>query len=106
QAKDVMLRAKSDAEREAKEIRREATGSERRIAQKEEAVTKRLESLTDRDRELQRREDEGKRRDEGIGKIRQEQEQLVESVRRKLEETAGLTRDEARRSLMDQMMEQ
>jgi ribonuclease Y len=38
--------------------------------------------------------------------LRQEQEQLVENVRRKLEETAGLTRDEARRSLMDQMTEQ
>ena len=106
QAKDVVLRAKSDAEREAKEIRREATGAERRIAQKEEAVTKRLESLTDRDRELQRREEEVKRRDEEAAKLRQEQEQLVENVRRKLEETAGLTRDEARRSLMDQMTEQ
>jgi len=106
QAKDVVLRAKGDAEREAKEIRREATGAERRIAQKEEAVTKRLETLTDRDRELQRREDEVKRRDEDIGKLRQEHEQIVENVRRKLEETAGLTRDEARRSLMDQMTEQ
>jgi len=106
QAKDVVLRAKGDAERETKEIRREATGAERRIAQKEEAVTKRLESLTERDRELQRREEEIKRRDEDVAKLRQEHEQIVESVRRKLEETAGLTRDEARRSLVDQMTEQ
>jgi len=106
QAKDVVLRAKTDAEREAKEIRREATGAERRVAQKEEAVTKRLETLTERDRELQRREEDVKRRDDEMAKLRQEQGQLVESVRRKLEETAGLTRDEARRSLMDQMTEQ
>jgi ribonuclease Y len=106
QAKEVVLRAKNDAEREAKEQRREAASAERRIAQKEEAVGKRLEALTERERELQRRDEETKRRDEEIAKLRVEQEKLVESVRKKLEETAGLTREEARRALVDQMTEE
>jgi ribonucrease Y len=106
QAKEIALRAKNDAEREAKEQRREMAGAERRIAQKEEAVGKRLESLTERERELQRREEDTKRRSEDVAKLRSEQESLLESVRRKLEETAGLTREEARRSLVEQMTEE
>jgi ribonuclease Y len=106
QAKEVVLRGKSDAEREAKEQRREITAAERRVAQKEEAATKRLEAFTERDRELQRREEDTKRREGELTRLRAEQEQLVEAVRKKLEDTAGLTREEARRDLVDQMTEQ
>src|SRR5204862_7850878 len=59
-----------------------------------------------RERDPQRREDDVKKRDDENGKLRQEHQELVEGARRKLEETAGLTRDEARRSLMDQMLEE
>src|SRR5262245_49093979 len=106
QAKEVALRAKNDAEREAKEQRREITAAERRTAQKEEAATKRLEGLSERDRELQRREDDIKRREGDVAKLRGEQEQLVETIRTKLEVTAGLTREEARRSLVEQMADE
>jgi ribonuclease Y len=106
QAKELLLRSKNEAEREAKEQRHEITAAERRVAQKEEAVTKRLEALTDRDREVQRKEEEAKRREGDVAKMRAEQEQLVEAVRKKLEDTAGLTRDEARRELVEQMTEE
>ena len=106
QAKELILRVRNDAEREAKEQRRDLQNTERRIAQKEEAVTKRLESATERERELQRREEAAKHREVSIEKLQAEQGELVEAVRRKLEETAGLTRDEARRSLVDQMTDE
>ena len=106
QAKELILRVRNDAEREAKEQRRDLQNTERRIAQKEEAVTKRLEGATERERELQRREDAAKQRELSIEKLQAEQGELVEAVRRKLEETAGLTRDEARRSLVDQMTDE
>jgi ribonuclease Y len=106
QAKEIALRAKNDAEREAKEQRREIGAAERRATQKEEAATKRLEGLTDRDRDLQRREDDVKRREGDVTKLRTEHTELVEAVRAKLEVTAGLTREEARRSLVDQMADE
>ena len=106
QAKEIALRAKNEAEREAKDQRREITAAERRAAQKEEAATKRLEGLSERDRDAQRREEDIKRREAEVGKLRSEQEQLVEAVRTKLEVTAGLTREEARRSLVEQMADE
>ncbi len=106
QAKEIALRAKNDAEREAKEQRREIAAAERRAAQKEEAATKRVEALTDRDRDLQRREDDVKRREGDVANLRMEHTELVEAVRVKLEATAGLTREEARRSLVEQMADE
>ena len=106
QAKEVVLRAKNDADREAKEQRRELTAAERRIAQKEETVTKRLEGAGERERDLQRREEDAKRREAEVTKLRADQEAVLESVRRKLEETAGLTREEAKRSLVEQMTDE
>jgi ribonuclease Y len=106
QAKDAVLRAKNEAEREGKEQRREAVAAERRVAQKEEAVTKRLESIGEREREIQRRDEEAKRREAEVTRLRTEQEALVENVRKRLEQTAGLTRDEARRELVEQMTEE
>jgi ribonuclease Y len=106
QAKEVVLRAKNDAEREAKEQRREIAVAERRVAQKEEAVTKRLEGLTEREREIQRRDDETKRRELEVARLQDEHERALEVVRKTLEDTAGLTRDEARRALVEQMTEE
>jgi ribonuclease Y len=106
QAKDAVLRAKNDAERTAKEQRGELTALEKRLEQKEEGLVRRLETITDRERELQRKEEETKRRAEEGAKLRAEQEALVDAVRRKLEETAGLTRDEARRELVEQMVDE
>ena len=106
QAKELVLRAKNEADHDAKEQRREIASVERRIAQKEEGVTKRLEAIGEREREIQRREEETKRRESDLGGLRGECEALVESVRRKLEDTAGLTRDEARRELVEQMTDE
>jgi ribonucrease Y len=106
QAKEIVLRAKNEAEREAKEQRREVAAAERRATQKEEAATKRLEGLTERERDVQRRDEELKRREGDVARLRGEQEQLVEAVRAKLEATAGLTREEARRSLVEQMADE
>ena len=106
QAKEIVLRVRNDAEREAKELRRDIQATERRVAQKEEAITKRLEDLAERDRDLQRRDESIKRREASIEKLQVEQEDLVETIRMKLEVTAGLTRDEARRSLVDQMTDE
>ncbi len=105
-AKELVLRARNDTEREAKELRNELVGAERRVVQKEEAATKRLEGLVERERELQRREEDSRRREGDVAKLQGEHEKLVEAVRKKLEETAGLTRDEARRALVDQMTEE
>jgi ribonuclease Y len=105
-AKDVILQAKNDAERDAREQRRELAAIEKRVAQKEEAVDRKSESLAGRETELAARDEALRERDRGIEAKRAEVSGLVDAVRRKLEETAGMTREEAKRSLVEQMAEE
>jgi ribonuclease Y len=105
-AKDLVIQAKADAEREAREQRRELGAMERRVAQKEETVDRKVESLETRERESAQREAACREREAAIESKRAEATALVDAVRRKLEETAGLTREEARRALVEQMTEE
>jgi len=105
-AKDILIQAKNERDMESREQRREMAALERRLAQKEEGMERRLEVLERREGELSSRE-ERQKQDEGLlAQQRQEQQQLIDQVRRKLEETAGLTREEARRALSDQMIDE
>jgi ribonuclease Y len=106
QAKDVVIQAKADAEREAREVRRDLGAVEKRVAQKEETVDRKAEQVAQREADVVRRDDGLKQRERALDQRRGEYDGLVESVRRKLEETAGMTRDEARRTLLEQMVEE
>jgi ribonucrease Y len=105
-AKDVVLQAKAEAERDAREQRRELAAMEKRVVQKEEAADRKVENLATRETDLSAREEALKERDRSIESTRASVTALVDAVRRKLEETAGMTRDEAKRSLVDQMTEE
>jgi ribonuclease Y len=106
QVKDLVLKAREEQERLAREHQRQLTADEKRIAQKEDGLTRRLDRLGAREEEIQRREAELGKRDEALRGEEARYTELIEGVRRKLEETAGLTRDEARRALMDEMTQQ
>jgi len=106
QVKDQVLKAREDQERLTREHQRQLAAEEKRVTQKEESLTRRLDRVTAREEELQRRDVDLGRRDEALKHEQERHGELIESVRRKLEETAGLTRDEARRALLDEMTQQ
>jgi ribonuclease Y len=106
QVKDLVLKAREEQERLTREHQRQLVADEKRVAQKEESLTRRLDRVTSREEELQRKDTELGRRDEVLKREQAQCTEVLESVRRKLEETAGLTRDEARRALLDEMTQQ
>jgi ribonuclease Y len=106
QVKDLVLKAREEQERLVREQQRQLAADEKRAAQKEETLTRRLDRLTSREEELQRRDADLGRRDEALKQEEARYGELLEGVRQKLEETAGLTRDEARRALLDEMTQQ
>jgi ribonuclease Y len=106
QAKDVLIQAKADWEREVREQRQELAAVERRMAQKEEGLERKSEALTQREAEVAKREDGARQRERDLEARRGEYERLVDAVREKLEQTAGMTREEAKRTLVEQMTEE
>ena len=106
QAKDSVLKEKGEFEREVRETRRELQNQEKRLINKEEGIDKRIESIEKRDNELARRENSLKSREKNIEEKAGECDRQVDEARKQLEQVAGMTREEAKKSLMDQMVEE
>jgi len=105
QAKDSILKERLDFEKEVRETRRELQNQEKRLIGKEEAIDKRIEAIEKRENELGRREASVKSREKTEEKGA-ECDRQVDEARRQLEQVAGMTREEAKRSLIDQMVEE
>ncbi len=106
QARDGILQAKLDFEKEVRETRRELQVLEKRLINKEESLDKRVETAEKREGELGKREAAVKLKEKAIEEKGGEYEHLVNEARRQLEQVAGLTREEAKKSLIDQMVEE
>ena len=106
QAKDTILQAKSEVEKEINERRKEIQQVERRLQGRDEALEKRSEALADREEGLNRREQSLKSKADSQQKKEQEYDRLIDQTRQKLEQIAGLSRDEAKQVLVDQMTEE
>ena len=106
QAKDSVLRGKADFEKEVREARRELQSQEKRLIGKEELIDKRVDSVDKREGELSRRENALKSREKAIEDQAVECARQVDQARRQLEQVAGMTREEAKKSLIDEMTEE
>jgi len=105
-AKDSVLRERAEFEKEVRETRRELQNQERRLIGKEEGLDKRIESLDKQQSELAKREQSLKARERNVEDKAAECDRHVDEARKQLEQVAGLTREEAKRSLIDQMLEE
>ncbi|HKF29065.1 MAG TPA: ribonuclease Y [Candidatus Binataceae bacterium] len=105
-AKDLVVGARADAESEVRDRRREMQQAETKLESREEAFEKRQEAFERREGDLNRRDQSLRAREKNFGEKEEERQKLVDEARTKLEAVAGLTREEAKRSLMDEMIGQ
>jgi ribonucrease Y len=106
QAKDSVLKERTEFEKEVREIRRELQNLEKRLISREEGFDKRAEAIDKRESELVRREQSLKSREKNIDDKAAECDRRVDEARRQLEQVAGMTREEAKKNLIDQMVEE
>jgi len=104
--KEVILQAKGEAERESRDRRRELQQLERRLTQREESLEKRAEQIEKREGDTAKREETLRQQERIVAEREQETNRLIDETRQQLERVAGLTRDEAKRSLIDQMVDE
>jgi ribonuclease Y len=106
QAKDRILQAKTDFENEIRETRRELQALEKRLVGKEESLDKRIEGAERRESEFARREQSFRNREKIVEEKQAQYERMADEAKQQLERVAGMTREEAKRSLVDQMVEE
>ena len=106
QAKDSILSERAEFEKEVRETKRELQNQEKRLISKEEGIEKRIDSLEKRETELARRDQSLKAREKNLDDRAAECDRQIDEARRQLEQVAGLTREEAKKNLIDQMVDE
>lgn len=96
EAKEEAHRMRTDVEREVKERRAEIQRSERRLIQKEESVDRKLENIEKREESITKHEQE-------ILEKKKELEGFLEKQVAELEKISGLTAEEAKALLLDEI---
>ncbi len=105
-AKETILQAKAEAEKESRERRRELQQLERRLGGREESIEKRAEQIEKREADTGKLESALRQREKVVEEREQQATRSVEEVRQQLERVAELTRDEAKRALIEQMADE
>lgn len=93
EAREEVNRLRQEAQKDIKERRNEIQRTERKLEQKEENLDKKIDRVT-------RKEDELKSKHEELDKRRAVLEETIQKQEARLEEIAGLTRDEAQEILL------
>ncbi|HEX7408795.1 MAG TPA: ribonuclease Y [Candidatus Binatia bacterium] len=105
-AKEVILLARAEAEKESRERRRELQQIERRLTSREENLEKRAEQIEKREAEVTKFELAQRQKEKGLAEREEQCRAAIEETRQQLERVAGLTGEEAKRGLMDQMIDE
>ncbi len=105
-AKEVLAEARGEAEREIRELKREFASLEHKLQERETTLEKRVEVFERRESEIGRREQNLREREAMLEEKERERQKLIDEAQRKLESVAGLTAHEAKRLLLDEMIDQ
>jgi len=110
EAKDEILKMKQEAEDEGKERMREVRSAEDRMNQREQSLNNRSDSLDKREHQLSSLQGQLDRRDNDLhaeskrlDRERQEVEDRSREISERLEEVSGMTADEAKNELLDNL---
>jgi ribonucrease Y len=106
EAKDLVFQSKAELEKEQKLKFAELSNAEKRLTQREETMEKRISAVERRDSEAQKREQELAKRDERLTAKEAACAQAEKEHREALERVAGMTADEARKNLLQEMESQ
>jgi len=102
-AKEQSIQARQEAENLVNERMSNLDKQGLRLQQKEESLDKKLTQVEQKTKELELKTDKTREDQEKLDALRAEAKKLVEEQGRKLEELAGLTRDEAKAEIIGQL---
>jgi ribonuclease Y len=106
EAKEVLLEAKTKTEEQTKAKLKELQEERSRLLQREEAVDSSADELRAREGELSRKERDLDQREEAAEAAARNATDMLRKAEGRLEQLAGLTADQARNMLVEQLQEE
>ena len=101
--KDKYLKSKTDFEKETKNRRQELLHLEKRVMQKEEYLDRKVDVLERKEIDVNSREKNLSNKENKLKEKHQQYEQLVEEQRKKLQTISGLSKEDAKKMLLDSL---
>ncbi|MEE9368784.1 MAG: ribonuclease Y [Pontiella sp.] len=106
QAKDAVLRARDNSDRDLTAQRKDILDLEKRVMEREKNLTSKLEMLNTKELNLTGRMTEISDLKGSLVEQKREQEKLIQQEILRIEETANLSKEEARKVIMKRMEEE
>ncbi len=100
QAKDLLLKLRTEFEKETKDRRQELIVLEKRLLQKEENLDRKVDVLDRKDKEVERRDHHLSEKEKTVVSKEKEIDRVLQEEREKLQNISGMTRDEAKKLLL------
>jgi len=104
EVKEEWHKRKQEFENEVQSRKAKIQILEKQIKSREDAVEQKLELITKKEKQLQGFEEELKKKDDGIKQKYAEAQKVVDQQLSKLESISGLTREEAKKILVDNLV--
>ena len=103
EAKDLVFKGKAEYEQETRERRKELQAIEKKVQQKEENLDKKFESIDRKEIEFQKREKTVAVQEKKVKDMEAEAEAVIAQQKATLENLAGISGEEAKRMLLENM---
>jgi len=100
QAKDLLLKLRTEFEKETKDRRQELMILEKRLIQKEENLDRKVDIIDRKEKDVERRDRSLGDREKHLVSKEKELERLLQEEKDKLQNISGMTRDEAKQLLL------
>ncbi|MBF8303023.1 MAG: ribonuclease [Candidatus Dadabacteria bacterium] len=101
QAKEIIERSKSEADRDYREKQKELSKIEKRLQSREENIDKKYESIERKETEISRREREALSKEKIVAEKEKELNSIITEAKKKIEEVAGMSQEAAKRELIN-----
>jgi len=105
EVKDEWLKKKQDFDSEINSRRQKAQNFEKKLESREVNVEKKFDLLAIKEKENKRFDNELRNKQNQLGKRKEELDRLIHEQNNRLEKTAALTAEEAKKMLMENMIE-
>lgn len=106
EAKDEVFKLKSDADAELKERRADVAKIENRINQREDFINKKELLLDNKLASIEKAKEELNSREKKISEQIKQQEDITQRMLQELEKISGLTKDEAKKLIIDEYVDE
>jgi ribonuclease Y len=103
EAKDLLLKMRTEFEHESKVRRQELSVFEKRLSQKEENLDRKLDIMDRKEKDIERRDQASAERDKQLHIKERNLDAMLQEEKDKLQKVSGMTKDEARQVLLKRL---